>query len=436
MYLSCVCTSSQKKSLCGNRGQKIKNLSTLYLFHPAMASLGQSCRLLRGHPRFPWGNCPLLTFPQMKVLSELSRLNAGQNVEQSPPVSNTGVTQNIPPTTHTLIDWIRGTFPIAHFDAIAYLIKDFFGEVPELVLGASGQPRGTHNFRYLYSTVSGVSIELSNYQKDEQSADQQGSLQVPGSVLSQLSPENLSDFLSLTAHYISRFTRFDIAVDDYSRTVSLDKVTDAARAGNLQGFRVWEPRTGFLKVGGGGQLEYQTINFGRRGKQGSGKFVRIYDKNIESQGKQNCIRIEAEFHKYRADEVARSFADSNVEDYPSLVMGWLKGALNFIDRSAAKNVCDCPMLDWWAKLFSRYDKISFRPRHVKRSFEKSLTWLETQVAPTFHMVTKCLGLQDPAEIFNFIDRMDENGRRKQNHHHRSIISAFQHQLDVMSMQPA
>lgn len=359
----------------------------------------------------------------------------GFGARPNPPVCNTGVTIPHPPV-QTLIDWVRCTFPVAHLNHILYLAKDFFGELPELEYAADGSPRGTHNFRYLYTTVSGIRVEHSNHQKPEDSPDQQGSFQVPGSVLSGLSLEDLSDFLALLSHYATRFTRIDLAVDDYARNVSLSEVESAARRGDMTGFRVWEPRTGSLAAGCGPSAGFQTVAFGKRGKMGSGKYVRIYDKGIQSGGAKDCIRIEAEYHKFRADEVARSLAAAEPCQYHRLILGWLKGTISFIDRKVAECPKDCPLLPWWAAIFSNVDRVCFRPKVVVRSFEKSLEWLETQVAPTFEMVVRCLSLAQEGAIYDFLDRLQTIGSCRLSYHHRRMIDAYSSQLSCKRLQAA
>ena len=94
-------------------------------------------------------------------------------------------------------------------------------------------------------------------------------------------------------------TRIDLAADDFTRKrLVMDVIHQAATAGHVVGFRCYDPRRP-LKNMQTGQLAGDTAYFGKRGNHGSGRYVRFYDKGLESNGEVDSIRYEVELSGQR-----------------------------------------------------------------------------------------------------------------------------------------
>jgi DNA relaxase NicK len=90
-------------------------------------------------------------------------------------------------------------------------------------------------------------------------------------------------------------TRCDVALSTMScRVASMDDIRAAADRGNYAGFLKHMPLREQMRDG---TITGDSVTFGARGKDGSGKYMRIYDKALESGGVVDAIRYECVFSK-------------------------------------------------------------------------------------------------------------------------------------------
>ncbi len=252
----------------------------------------------------------------------------------------------------------------------------------------AGKP-GTRGRFYDTILTSAQGLELAYTVPHEQTGLSDYRLSVPGKPLRHIKPDRLFDFGSWFLRAGVRCSRFDWAIDDYARSLSLDSIEECTRTGDFAGAntsRVYKQRRrGRSELG-------HTIYIG---SPGSDKQVRIYDKFVESRGEIDAIRYEVQWR----DELAHAcftqlFSAGNPEHGSQIVSGYAVGSVSFIRRTS-RTLSRCPVFDWWQDFVDRVGfclKLSV-PR-IQPMLSAKKRWIENQVAGTIALITRCMGFDD------------------------------------------
>jgi hypothetical protein len=349
------------------------------------------------------------------------------------PVSNTGL--NMTEKNIKLgIDWLRGTFPSSQFAALQSLVFKTFSSPCEPCLDSRGNPISSRFYRFTYRSGLGIFIGQSNTAMSLDSAKQHIYLDIPASAISTISYENLSVFMAALSGLQFSCSRIDLKVDDYDKIITPEVAYDSVRSRNFSGLRAFR----WLCSGYSGAPDDSigsTLELGRRGKNGSGKFIRIYNKSIESKGLTDCTRIELELSDTKAKDAFMAFSSFELSSWSCLILGFLKNSVSFIDRLAPKKsgrADRCPLLDWWAYLVESVQSIPFTPRVVVCTYEKSKLWIEKQVLPTLAFVLNGIYASEKQEGCDFIlwDWWKE-GEKRMNDNHWLLLNDWCHRIGVI-----
>lgn len=271
------------------------------------------------------------------------------------------------PSTPSLsihLDGFRGTFPAECRPLVLALLAPRLGE-PEPVVGSGFYTRalawasGARLFTDPTQANMGGRELLSLGGEAMQAFDVDGQLQL------------LADLHALGF----KGTRVDPAADDHQRIASMDDVHEAGRAGHYCGLRLYDPRRPQTQAG---ELKGDTAYFGRRGGDGSGKYLRIYDKKLESDGAIDAIRYEVELSGERAAEAFRWLAACKSAEAFRLVLGGLiGGAIDFRERDRAssdRHVDRVPRLTWWEKLLELLTSAPIAIARTKTTLQRRVEW--------------------------------------------------------------
>lgn len=171
------------------------------------------------------------------------------------------------------------------------------------------------------------------------------------------------------------FTRIDLACD--AKNVSF--YDNAAIACALQNYKTRRKKRSEIKSHdtNNNKLTGRTIYFGSRT---SDTFLRIYDKALEEGAKEDWTRIELEIKGDNAKILASKIANQNSIGHT--FCGILKNYINFIDRSASKNISRCPNLEFWDDLLLDQEKLVIAPKKEEKTLDQSYIWLLKQVSKT------------------------------------------------------
>lgn len=240
-------------------------------------------------------------------------------------------------------------------------------------------------------------------------------LEFPGLVCGSVNAVDLRDLMSLLAGDSQAVcTRFDIALDDYTKSLwAWDDLEAAARDRNYSGPQQRQKIDNF----DGGVTYY----FGTRKSEA---FYRFYDKNSESGGEVDTNRMELELKRSKAHQAFLAYLQppAGSEDEAAQILAeFVMGNIDFIDRSSGETHLDrCPRLPWWQAMKDAIAQgVKLAPIRAVPTIEKSLEWLEKKVFPTIVALERLLGSQAQA----LWDGFRAWGREHQNHRHENLITA-------------
>lgn len=229
--------------------------------------------------------------------------------------------------------------------------------------------------------------------------------------------------------YNGKWSRFDIAIDDYQRKFNLIKhCMDAIRKGQNIGFTKW----GLYETGNGTKTTGETLYLGNRESK---RFTRIYDAKAKHDIDATRFETElkGEYAKYTVKEFIneglskRECMDAlepmNDEQLNAHLSQWLGmvaiSHVGFKDKSKQRangQVSDLPDLSFWAWFKGRVGgthKIVI-PKQIT-TIEKTRAWIEKQVSKPLTRLKVAVGvkafdswLRDVlAQGFERLDRFDE-----------------------------
>lgn len=198
-----------------------------------------------------------------------------------------------------------------------------------------------------------------------------------GDSLDIVGPLGYCEFFMLLSTLVTRCSRIDLALDDVERSVEFKEIGEALAAGNFTGFRRFKQFFDGQRVKGGIVASGQGYMMGRRGKDGSGRCVRAYDKELESKGEQKGIRWEAEFSGGRSDLVFRELCDlafkRELQPMMQHIGKLIVGAVDFVDRGDGETHLDrMKRLSWWQAFHDKIGAVKTKVVRVVPTLEKSV----------------------------------------------------------------
>jgi DNA relaxase NicK len=187
--------------------------------------------------------------------------------------------------------------------------------------------------------------------------------------------EIVRELLELGLH----FTRLDVAVDHMGNFHGfIQRVRESAEAGELCGARCWAP---IKEFSGRDRLVSEGVTFGKRGSDGSGRFVCLYDKGLESGTlSAGCwVRWETRFAADLAHDVAVRLAraDSWVHVAASVAFG----AVDFRVVNGRHKVAERCRVAWWADHTAMVEMVRVKAAAAVPTLEGFKRWMRTSVAP-------------------------------------------------------
>jgi DNA relaxase NicK len=243
------------------------------------------------------------------------------------------------------IHWLSVTFPVApandltpgqpNVRAVRELVDSLIGKADDRLYGLRGYREGCQwDEKAILVWTVGRGEAL---------------LDLTGDTLDSVDPARQLWLIQQLVALGAKATRLDVAFDDGRRIASMDQLHAAADAGNYAGFLKHLPMREKMRSG---ELTGDMVTFGNKGKDGSGKYMRIYDKNLESGGLIDAIRYECVFAKERADEALQLLSRSvDVDRYAQLIARMVAGAIDFLHRADGETHLDrCARLEWWERI--------------------------------------------------------------------------------------
>lgn len=318
------------------------------------------------------------------------------------------------------IDWLAGSLPVEKIDAVMEFLENLYGIAPDV----------TEKNIQLYDRLAsfdpfGCRVFFDSTEKRCKSLHRgRFAVQFSGGGLQQFTANGL---WKLLGHLVNDFwfkgTRIDINYDDFTKRILPHQIAEMANEGGYTGYRVHQHLCSRSRSG---KVLGDTLYFGKRGKNGSGKFLRIYDKFLESDGEVDCVRYEVEFSKERARLICLHLGMcSTVEDMAGNICGLVGGSIDFIVRNG-KNLDRSDRVQWWADILSVLGEVVLRNPVRVETVEKTIRYVERLKAS---ISLARLSMGDP-DFYAFMGDLSSMPKEELPKSHRRRLEVFQWETEV------
>jgi hypothetical protein len=258
-------------------------------------------------------------------------------------------------------------------------------------------------------------------------ASEIGSIEKPGELRVSMSARYLDhvDMKALAAYllvigecYGLRCSRIDVALDDHEKQIPLSLVEQARRDRNYFNVRSTSVVISDDVIS---DERGQTIYFGSRQSEA---MLRVYDKTVESKGKQIGNRWEVEFHDTKADDCLSEWLAGMAFDERTankLLVDLVLGTVDFRDRSKGdKNRKRCLPLGWFTEMCEMLAAVPVRLRVARPipSMQRTVDYLKKSVAPSLAAMAKVLG----AKFDWFLNEQIKDGDRRMTNQRRKMVA--------------
>lgn len=277
------------------------------------------------------------------------------------------------------LGWLAGSFPQEKWCQVKDLLEKTFGT--QFYRSGSGR----HGFNESWSSpLSRGFFMCRNVEFNEDSEKftppQQkhgwAFFQLGAGIIENLVPRWFFSFLGELRGVGFRPTRIDISYDDYDRLIPVRSLWGFKELGMITRFRKGKPHLQHVEKKG---TFWEGVTLGSRGDNGGGFYVRYYDKSIESKGKINAIRLEAEItgEKARAvwDELSNHLSEGwsdNLEqreaEFCRKLAGILGSVFDIVHKSKTGHLHRSPRLKTWQDFLDGLtDSLVRLTNHKRRS---------------------------------------------------------------------
>ena len=268
------------------------------------------------------------------------------------------------------LDWLSWTFD--PYDYSVSKIRKFFTVFPELEVENMYQKQVFSHYEKAFC----VRDEILIYYDEEDGQNKGVNVSVPSHGLewlfNQFNVKTVSEMLALIIDRGGKISRLDFAYDDFSKSYMPLDYFNWWQNGNFKSkFRVAH----FDHGADGGT----TFALGNRAGL---RYLRIYDKDIESKGKVKAVRYEFELHSYTANALAYSIAFEKRFCFRDFILSMF----SIIENTGKSQKCREKLnIDW----FYWVDNLKFNEELVKiptglqgSTVEKNVVWFETYCVKT------------------------------------------------------
>ncbi len=178
-------------------------------------------------------------------------------------------------------------------------------------------------------------------------------------------------------------SRIDIACDDHTGYLSMDKIIEKTYAGDINSRMTFRDVHSSMK---GKKKAGATVYIGA---ESSAFRVRIYDKALEQGTDGHWVRVELVMR----DKNSRSFVENmtNSENVGKLAAQVINDKFSFIQQDDS-NITRCTVCSWWTDFVDELEAVRLVARKViQHSVERIGSWVEAQVGPSLAILFRTMG---------------------------------------------
>lgn len=285
---------------------------------------------------------------------------AGIGSQLCPPLVIRGAKQQVS------VDWLRVSGPISKLGSVVGVFMSSFGRHEE--------GKGRYFYDKSWRFEGGAAIYF-----DVEESSGHFTAEAPGGALALIDVDMRISLLRALVNCGCKATRIDVAIDYVGKDLGLiNAMVESCMDGHLCGARVFQPRLEMV----GGFVAGRGITIGRRGKLGSGRYVRCYDKGLETKTKpaREWERLEVEFGDQVAMLVGDTLAASS--DWERCAREAVLGAVDFRTGHRRHGVKQRKRCRWWEDVIADVNPQRYRAERDTPDLHRFCAWLKRCVAPT------------------------------------------------------
>jgi hypothetical protein len=299
-------------------------------------------------------------------------------------------------------DWLNCTFPASRRGEVKQLVDSYIGQ-------GKRRERGTNTYLQSDGWESGAILAWTEGRPECW-------LSFNGDSCDLILPDRKLVFFRELQLLDAKCTRGDYAIDVPKELVTMERIHEAARLGQVVGFRRYFPKR-VVRDMNTGELDQDEADFGRRGRDGSGRYVRWYDKGLESDGEIDRIRCEVETSGDTADAWFQILCDSHNQGEFDRTLGRIVcGSIGFADKSGAHGHADrYQTLPWWDRIVQLVGDAAVVVARVKPSLERSVQYLKRVVPMIFARAARVvtdLGMDGEQVVVDLVRKLLDVGAGK------------------------
>lgn len=285
------------------------------------------------------------------------------------------------------VDWMR-------FSGSRSLLGEVVAKLSKL-LGAGEPAKARFNKESCIRWGDTASVHW-NAEPSKSDRDTSLLVEITGTACAMLEPDDVHAWLRWFYSHGFRPTRLDLAVDFFGEQIDLiDRMRQASDAGCLCGARVYGHQ---INREASGALRGHMITTGRRGKNGSGRYLRCYDKGLEQESRPagEWIRLEGEFSDEVAFEALELLCDQ--EDLLAAAAEIVVGCVDFREANGQTSYARRPRLEWWDAVCRFFGSVRIKaPKRVAK-LTGWLRWIGEAVVPGVATAAALLGQSASATL--------------------------------------
>jgi len=290
------------------------------------------------------------------------------------------------------LHWLRISIARQYLPKLRAYLDFYFGE-------SAQDDYGLWSYDSRYYWPNGASLNYDSAAvRSESVHGGKFTVEIPGQALDGIGQTDLHLFLLSLRQFSPTCTRCDVFFDDYHRTINPHELHDIVKVHDYSGFRKSQIKQGYDS----GRLIHDEIDFGKRGPNGSGQYLRIYDKVLESKGEKNCVRFEVEFTKERSHKVFEILSQvTSIDAFATLLGSLVAGSVKFVHRNGDKNISRLGVYDFWREILELLGSVVIRIPTKQTDIAGKYNYIYRQVTPTLALLRGTF--VDDTDFFNWLN---------------------------------
>ena len=273
------------------------------------------------------------------------------------------------------IDWLRMSGPRSQRHEALSLLSEYLGSA------TSGKGRHFLNSGFRFGNA-GIYFD-----SDDDLRQDHCLVDIPGEGCSEFTFEQIREVMHELLLLGFKITRVDVALDLFTKSDLIDNVYNSCMSGELCRARRFKPQY----EQSGAVVTAHGCNIGRRGKDGSGRYLRVYDKGLETQEEPQgtWVRWEAELSDEPGQEFALQFVQT--ADYTKVALQHALGVCDFREVTGDHHIDRRPRCAWFQELLEEIRPtrvVKDRPKSTLHSWKR---WMQTAVLPRMYTIAEATG---------------------------------------------